>query len=97
MNNSVKKSDELTDWFIEVVGLKIIFPYYIYYKYAPDESRLVVLSYFDDCVYCYTYEELVKWFVDTVVNWFHVNFLGCAHWFIFIRISQLKDYSLPVE
>ena len=28
------------------------------YKYAPDGSKLVVLSYVDECVYWYTYEEL---------------------------------------
>ena len=35
----------------------------IYYKYAPDGYKLVVLYYVGDCVYCYTYEELLKWFV----------------------------------
>ena len=38
---------------------------YIYYKYAPDGSKIVVLSYVDDCVYWYKNEDLVKWFVDT--------------------------------
>ena len=28
---------------------------------------------------------------------FHVNFPGYAHWFIFIRISQLKDHSRSVD
>ena len=27
----------------------------------------------------------------------HVNFLGYAHWFMFIRISQLKYHSISVE
>ena len=38
----------------------------IYYKYAPDGSKMVVLSYVDDCVYWYTNEDLGKWFVDTL-------------------------------
>ena len=62
----------------------------IYYKYAPDGSKIVVLSYVDDCVYWYTNEYLGKWFVDTPGNRFHVNLLGFAHWFMSIRISQLK-------
>ena len=28
----------------------------IYYNYAPDGSKMVVLSYVDDCVYLYTNE-----------------------------------------
>ena len=68
----------------------------IYYKYAPDGSKNVVLSYVDDCVYWYTSEALVKWFVDNLVNRFHVNFLGYAHWFMSIRISQMKDHSIYV-
>ena len=38
----------------------------IYYKYAPDGSKIVVLSYVDDYVYWYTNEYLGKWFVDTL-------------------------------
>ena len=33
----------------------------VYYKYAPDGSKLVVLSYVDNCVYWYTSEYLEKW------------------------------------
>ena len=68
----------------------------IYYKYAPDGSKIVVLSYVDDCVYWYTNEDIGEWFVDTLGKSFHVNFLGFAHWFISIRISQLKDHSISV-
>ena len=38
----------------------------IYYKYAPDDYRLVVLFYVDECVYWYTPEELGEWFVNTL-------------------------------
>ena len=53
---------------------------YIYYNYAPDRSKFGILSYVYDFVYCNTSEELVKWFVDTLVNRFHVNFLVYEHW-----------------
>ena len=69
----------------------------IYYKYAPYGSKPVVLSHVDYCVYWYTNEDLGKWFVDTLVKRFHVNFLGYAHWFISIRISQMKDHSISVD
>ena len=62
----------------------------IYYKYAPDGSRIVVLSYVDYCVYWYTNEDIGKWFVDTLGKIFHVNFLGYAHWWI-------KDNSISVD
>ena len=57
----------------------------IYHKYAPDGSKIFVLSYVDGCVYWYTNEDLGKWFVDTLGKRFHVNFLGFAHWFMTIN------------
>ena len=69
----------------------------IYYKYAPDGSKMVVLSYVDDCVYWYTNEDIGKWFVDTLRKRLRVNFLGYSHWFMSIRISQLKDRSISVD
>ena len=53
--------------------------------------------YVDDCVYWYTNEDLGKWFVNTLGKRFHVKFLGYAHWFMLIRISQLKDHSISVD
>ena len=69
----------------------------IYYKYALDGSNVFVLSYVDDCIYWYTNEDLGKWFVDTLGKRFHVNFLGYAHWFTPIRISQMKYHSISVD
>ena len=69
----------------------------LYYKYVPYGPKLVVLYYADDCVYWYTYEKVVKWFVDTLGNIFHVNFLGYVHWFMFISISQLNEYYISVD
>ena len=42
-------------------------------------------------------EYLGKWFVDTLVKIFHVKFLGYAHWFMSIRISQLKYHSVSLN
>ena len=61
---------------------------YIYYKYAQDGYKIVVLSYVDDCFYWYTNEDPGKWFVDTLGKRFHVNFLGYVHWFMSIRFHQ---------
>ena len=69
----------------------------IYYNYAPDGSKIVVLYYVDDCVYWYTIEDIEKWFVDTLGKRFHVNFLGYEHWFMSIRIFQIKDHSIYVD
>ena len=78
MTNSGKLfADELTEWLIVEGFMQSQFQISIYYKYAPD----VVLYYVDDCVYLYTNEDLVKWFVDTLGKIFHVNFLGFAHWY----------------
>ena len=69
----------------------------IYYNYAPDGSKIAVLSYVNDCVYWYTNEDPGKWVVDTLGKRFHVSFLGYAHWFMSIIISQLKDNSISVD
>ena len=69
----------------------------IYYKYAPDVTKIVVLSYVDDCVYWYISESPVKWFVGTLGKRLHVIFLGYAHWFVSIIIYQMKDHSISVD
>ena len=69
----------------------------IYYKYAPDGRNIVVLSYVDDCFYWYTSEAPGRWFVDTLGEIFHVNFLVFAHWFMSIIIPHLKDHSISVD
>ena len=38
----------------------------IYYKYAPDGTSIVIISYVDKCLYWYTLEGLGKWFVETL-------------------------------
>ena len=68
----------------------------IYYKYSSDRSKLVVLSYVDDCVYWYTYEELVKRFLDTLRNRLYVYFLVYAYRFMSIIISQFKDHYISL-
>ena len=55
------------------------------------------LYYVDECVYWYTSEALGKLFVGTPGKRFHVNFLGYSYWFMQIRISQMKDYSISVD
>ena len=65
-----------------------------YDKYAPDGSKIVLLDYVYDCVYWYTYESLGKYFVDTLGKILNVNLLGYEHWFMLIRISQMKDHYI---
>ena len=67
MNKSGKLfSDKLTEWLIESCFIQYQCQMSIYYKYAPDGSKKFVLSYVYDCVYWYTSESIVKWFVDTL-------------------------------
>ena len=89
-------ADKLTEWLLEAGFIQSQCQVPIYYKYAPYGSKIVVLSYVDDCVYWYTNEDTGKWFVDTLGKIFHVNFLVYSHWFMSIRISQLKDHSISV-
>ena len=55
MTNSGKLFyDELTYWLLEADLIQYQCQMSIYYKYAPDETKTIVLSYFDNCVYWYT-------------------------------------------
>ena len=59
MNNSGKLfADELIEWLLEAGFIQSQCQMSIYYKYAPDGSKNIVLSYVDDCVYWYTNEDL---------------------------------------
>ena len=52
MNNSGKLfADELTEWLVEAGFIQSQCQMSIYYKYAPDGSKIVVLSWVDDCFY----------------------------------------------
>ena len=98
MTNSGKLFDvELTECLLEAGFIQYKCQMSIYYKYAPYGSKIVILSYVDDCVYWYTNEYLGRWFVDTLGRIFHVNFLRYAHWFMSIRISQMRDHSIYVD
>ena len=83
-------ADDLTELLLESFSIQSKCQMYIYYKYEPDETKIVVLYYVDEFFYCYTYEALGKWFVDALGKRFRVNFLGYAHLFMSIRIYQMK-------
>ena len=59
MTNYVKLlADELTEWFIDAGFIKYQCHMYIYYKYAPYGTNIVVLSCVAECIYWYTSEVL---------------------------------------
>ena len=97
-NSGMLFADKLTNCLIYEAGFnQPKCQMYVYYKYAPDGSKLFVLSYVDDCLYWYTYEELGKLLVDTIGKRLYINFLGYAHWFMYIKTSQLKDHYIPMD
>ena len=90
-------ADDLTERLLEAGFIKSQCQMSIHYKYVGYGSKIVVLSYVDDCVYWYTYEALGQWFVDTLGKRFYVNFLEYAHRFISIRIYQIQYHSISVD
>ena len=69
MTNSGKLfADEFIEWLLESGFIQHQCQKSIYYKYAPDGTNIVVLSYVDGCVYWYTSEAIIKWFVYNLVN-----------------------------
>ena len=83
INNSGKLfAAELTELLLGAGFIQSQCKMSIYYKYAQDGSKIIVLSYVDNCVYWYTNEVTRKWFVGTLGKRFHVNFFGYAHWFM---------------
>ena len=98
MNKSEKLfADELIEWLIEAVFIQYQFQMSVYHKNAPYVTNIVVLYYVGNFVYWYKYETLVKWFVYYLRKRLHVKFLGYAHWFISISISQIKDHYISVD
>ena len=51
-------ADELPEWLLEADFFHSQCQMSIYYNYAPDGTKIVVLSYFDDCVYWCTSKAL---------------------------------------
>ena len=96
-NSGNLSSGELIEWLLEAGFILSQCQMSIYYKYALYGTIIVVLSYVYDCVYWYTYEYPGKYFVDTLGNIFHMKFLGYAHWFMSIRIYQMRDHSIFVD
>ena len=90
-------SYELKEWLIEVCFILSQFQMSIYYKYAPYVTNIAVFSHVDVCFYWYTSEALEFLFVDTLGRIFHMNFMVFAHWFMSIRISQMKDHYILVD
>ena len=83
MTNSGKLfADELTECYLQAGYIQSQCQMSIYYKQAPDGTKIVVLSYVDDCVYWYTSEAIGKWFMDNLGKIFHMTFLGYANWFM---------------
>ena len=96
-NSGNLSDDELTEGLIEAGFIQYQCQMSIYYNYAPDGTKIIILSYIDYFVYWYTSEALVKCFVDTLGKRLHVKFLGYTHWFMSIRISHIKDHSITVD
>ena len=98
MTNSGKLfSDGLTEWLLESGFIKSQLKIYIYYKYARYETKVVLLSYVEYCVYWYISETIGKCFVEILVKIFNVNFLGCACLFMSIKVSHMKVHYISVD
>ena len=59
-------ANQLTEGLLKAGFIKSKCHMSIYYKYAPDGSRIVVSSFLDECVYWYTNEASGKWFLDNL-------------------------------
>ena len=55
-NSKMLFADGFTECFIETGFIQYQCNMSIYYKYALDGTKIVVLSYIDDCAYWYTYK-----------------------------------------
>ena len=96
-NSGNSFADELTEWLLEAFFIQYQCQMYIYYKYAQYGSKIVVLSYVDDCVYWYTYEALGQSFLNALRNRFCVNFLRYAHLFMSIKIYHMKNHYISLH
>ena len=90
-------ADELTEQLLEASFIQSQCQMSIYYMYAPDGTKVSVLSYVDDCIYQHTSEALGKWFLNYPGKIFHVNFLEYSHWLMSIKCFQMKDNSISLD
>ncbi|MGH7973945.1 MAG: reverse transcriptase domain-containing protein [bacterium] len=61
-------------------------------------SILLVLDYVDDMLYYFsTSKAMEDGFVKELATRFKAEFLGQAHWFLSLQISQSADYSITVD
>ena len=88
--------DELTEWILKAGFIQSQCQMSIYYKYALDVGNLLFYLTLMT-VYIDKSEPLGKWFIDTLGKIFHVNFLECSHWFMSIRIFQMKNHYISVD
>ncbi|MGH7954439.1 MAG: reverse transcriptase domain-containing protein [Gloeomargaritales cyanobacterium] len=58
---------------------------------------LMVLNYVDDMLYFGTSVEIEKQFEKELSQRFKAEFLGQAHWFLSLRITQAADFSITVD
>ena len=90
-------SNELIEWLLEAAFIQSQCQMSIYYNYALYGTKIVVLYYVYDCFYWYNSRAIGKWLVYNLGKRFHVIFLGYAHWFMSIRIFQMKDRYISVD
>ena len=57
----------------------------------------MLLVYVDDSLYFSTSDDMIKDFRKSLSDRFEVGFMGYAHWFLSLRISQDKNYNITVD
>ncbi|MGH7954550.1 MAG: reverse transcriptase domain-containing protein, partial [Gloeomargaritales cyanobacterium] len=61
------------------------------------KNVLMVLDYVDDMLYFSTCAKLEKKFQEELSARFKAEFMGQAHWFLSLRITQNADFSITVD
>ena len=92
--------EELNDWLIHPDGggfrCSSVEPC-LYIKTYPDGSILKFLNYVDDGLFFCTDEDKENEFIMKLKARFQLNYLGQAHWFLGMRITQEGNFDVTLD
>ncbi|MGH7954596.1 MAG: reverse transcriptase domain-containing protein, partial [Gloeomargaritales cyanobacterium] len=87
---------ELLEWLLSTGFVSSSVHPCLLWKKIGDEV-MMVLDYVDDMIYFSTHPKLEIQFKKDLSSRFKAEFMGQAHWFLSIRITQSADYSISID
>jgi len=69
----------------------------LYIKHYGNGATIKLLNYVDDGLFYCTHLNIEEEFLQALKGRFELNFLGQAHWFLGMRITQAGSYNITLD